>query len=250
MILARQPGRIMLLVLSVTAGLVATASPSLPQATALRLESVPVEVSRPAIPSAGPMTPDSMEPSAAGRMKGNPLWSVPLGTLTATRERPLFSPSRRPPPAPVLVSAPVAAPPPPPPPPAPERPNLSLIGTVRGETGGIAVFLDPTTQATVRLHTGQSHRGWILHSVDRRAAELHKGDRTETIGLWAPVAQQTAALPAPVAQQLPALPPGTAQTPGSPRPSLAQRQLPPGAMPSPPPPPPPLRAPRQPRRSR
>src|ERR1700756_873862 len=37
---------------------------------------------------------------------GNPLWGIPLRVLTATRERPLFSPSRRPP-APPAVAAPV-----------------------------------------------------------------------------------------------------------------------------------------------
>src|SRR5258708_33146709 len=34
---------------------------------------------------------------------GNPLWAVPLDALSMTRERPLFSPSRRPPP-PVVVA--------------------------------------------------------------------------------------------------------------------------------------------------
>src|SRR5438045_3679915 len=29
---------------------------------------------------------------------GNPLWTIPLASLTATRERPIFTPSRRPPP--------------------------------------------------------------------------------------------------------------------------------------------------------
>src|ERR1700721_2394532 len=32
---------------------------------------------------------------------GNPLWAVPFSSLTVTRERPLFSASRRPPPPPV-----------------------------------------------------------------------------------------------------------------------------------------------------
>src|SRR6478735_9031959 len=44
---------------------------------------------------------------------GNPLWAIPLSSLTATRERPLFLPSRRAP-APAVAGTPavVVAPPP------------------------------------------------------------------------------------------------------------------------------------------
>jgi general secretion pathway protein N len=200
--------------LCVTVAVLAATSASPQQAT----ERGPFDVTRRAM----------ILPGAAVNPDVNPLWSMPLGALTATRERPLFSSSRRPP-APVVVNAPVASPPPPPPPPsAPERPNLNLIGTVSGRTGGIAVFLDSTTSATVRLHTGDSHMGWTLRSVNRRAAELHKGDQIETLGL-------TAA--------------GSQQTPGLPGPGVQQGQIP-VAMPAPPPPPPPPRPPRPPRRSR
>ena len=51
----------------------------------------------------------------------NPLWAIPLDSLTATRERPLFSVSRRPPPAPVAAAAPIVEAPPPPPPPSEPR---------------------------------------------------------------------------------------------------------------------------------
>jgi hypothetical protein len=170
-------------------------------------------------------------PGAAAKPDANPLWSVPIGVLAATRERPLFSISRRPP-APVMANAPVVSPPPPPPlPPLPEAPNLSLIGTVGGDRGGMAVFLDSTTRATVRLHTGEGHMGWILRSVKQRTAELHKGSRIETLGLTAAPSQQT---------------------PGLPGPSVQQGQTPVVTMPPPPPPPPPLppRPPRPPRHSR
>src|SRR3954467_6929548 len=40
---------------------------------------------------------------------GNPLWGISLNALTATRERPIFSPSRRPP-APTPPALVVAAP--------------------------------------------------------------------------------------------------------------------------------------------
>ena len=45
---------------------------------------------------------------------GNPLWSIPLSALSATRERPIFSASRRPPqPAVVAPAEQVAVPLPP-----------------------------------------------------------------------------------------------------------------------------------------
>jgi general secretion pathway protein N len=41
--------------------------------------------------------------------RGNPLWAIPVRALAATRDRPLFSASRRPPP-PVIPEAPDPAP--------------------------------------------------------------------------------------------------------------------------------------------
>ncbi len=125
----------------------------------------------PATPTAAaPATPATAAPPVRS---GNPLWAVPLSTLTLTRERPLFSASRRPP-APPVVAAPVVAPRPPPPPPPPrepEKPRLSLVGTVGGEDG-IAVFVDQATQAIVRLRTGEGHDGWVLRTVGGREVTL------------------------------------------------------------------------------
>ena len=68
---------------------------------------------------------------------GNPLWAIPLSSLTATRERPLFLPSRRAP-APAVAGTPVVVAPPPPPPPAaePEQPPLMLVGAIASDTEG------------------------------------------------------------------------------------------------------------------
>ena len=72
--------------------------------------------------------PLTLDPGARSRA-GNPLWTVPLSALPATRDRPLFSVSRRP----LFVTAPIVAPPPKQealaPPPL-ERPLLTLIGTI------------------------------------------------------------------------------------------------------------------------
>jgi general secretion pathway protein N len=118
---------------------------------------------------------------------GNPLWAIPLSSLTATRDRPLFTPSRRAP-APAVVGPVAAAPPPPaaPPPAGPEGSQLVLIGAIEGRTEGFAVFLDQATNNVIRLRTGQDHAGWVLRSVKGREATLEKDRRTETLALPTP----------------------------------------------------------------
>lgn len=105
---------------------------------------------------------------------GNPLWALPLEQLSITRERPIFSPSRRPPPprptyvAPVAVRQPAKLP-------EPERPAVSLIGTVIGTDVQIAVFREKATQNVVRLRLGEEHQGWVLRLVKAREVTLVKG---------------------------------------------------------------------------
>jgi hypothetical protein len=152
-------------------------------------------------------------------VSANPLWAVPLSALAATRNRPLFTPSRRPPAA-VVANAPVVAPVrQAPPPTAPEHPNLALIGTVAGDNESVAVFIDNTTHDAVRLRTGEGHAGWVLQSVDRRAVTLQKGGQTETLELPKPgaVAQGAAPPPLPVISPLPPppLPPPQSSAPAS-----------------------------------
>jgi general secretion pathway protein N len=127
-------------------------------------------------------------PAGPRELRGNPLWSVPLKNLNATRERPIFLPSRRAP-APAVAGAPPAVVAPPPPPPAePDRPRLALVGAVSGESEGIAVFMDEATRDIVRLRTGENHAGWILRSVRGREATLEKGPETAILALPDPLA--------------------------------------------------------------
>jgi len=136
---------------------------------------------------------------------GNPLWAVPLSALAATRDRPLFTPSRRPP-APAIAGpvapAPVAAPAPAPA--EPDRPQLTLVGAIAGQNDGIAVFLDQTNNNVVRLRTGQDHLGWVLRSVKGREAVLEKDRRSATLEL-----PPTGVVP---------MPPGLPPVPGAPAP--------------------------------
>ena len=139
-------------------------------------------------------------PARSGDMErpptGNPLWAVPLRSLSATRERPIFSPSRRPP-APAIVAAPYTPParPPAPKPVEPDHPLLSLVGTIVGGGGGIGVFVDQATKSVVRLRTGQGHDGWILRTVQGRDATFDKDRQTAKLSLPAPGGEQSAAAP-------------------------------------------------------
>jgi general secretion pathway protein N len=133
---------------------------------------------------------------------GNPLWTIPLKDLSDTRDRPIFSPSRRPPPPPVAERPYV-----PPPPrvetkPPPEPLTLSLLGTIAGDSSGVALFMEKNSQEVVRLRTGESHQGWVLRSVHGREAMLEKGDRKETVTLPKPGDTAAAGMP----QGMPAMP--------------------------------------------
>jgi general secretion pathway protein N len=146
----------------------------------------PVEI----VPGASTLPLEQRPAQRPSEPAGNPLWSVPLSTLTATRERPLFSPARRAP-APAVAGPVAVAPPPSPAPPAePERPQLVLVGAVASDTEGFAVFLDQATNSVVRLKTGQDHGGWVLRSVKGREATLTKDQLTTTLALPVPGAPE------------------------------------------------------------
>jgi general secretion pathway protein N len=135
-------------------------------------------------------------------LTGNPLWAIPLRSLSTTRERPLFSPSRRPP-APAVVAAPsVPLPEPPPKAAEPDHPLLTLVGTIVGETGGLGIFVDQATGAVIRLKTGQDHAGWTLRAVQGREATFEKGAREATLALPARSdAAQASSAPVPLSVQ-------------------------------------------------
>ena len=115
----------------------------------------------------------------------NPLWEVPLSGLTVTRERPIFSPSRRPP-RPLAVSSPAVQPPPPPKPPRVERPQLSLVGTIAGEDESFGIFVDQTTKAALRLKVGEDYQGWKLSAVNGREVTLEYDQQSATLSLPQP----------------------------------------------------------------
>ena len=154
-----------------------------PIATNSGIDNPGLDVTRQAMP-----LPNLTELAESATVSANPLSAIPLNALAATLNRPLFTPSRRPP-APIVATARVAPRPSPPPPPAPEHPNLVLVGTVAAGSEGLAVLIDPMTHDAVRLRTGEGHEGWILQSVDRRTATLQKGGQSEMLELPRPTSR-------------------------------------------------------------
>ena len=125
-------------------------------------------------------------PGMSSARAGNPLWAVPLSALSATRDRPLFSASRRPPAAP----APIVAPPPKEeaiaPPPPPERPPLTLIGTIISPQASVAMLQGSNADAISRLRVGQENNGWQVRGIGLRSIVVEKGAQSVKLDLPRP----------------------------------------------------------------
>jgi general secretion pathway protein N len=131
--------------------------------------------------SGAPRAPD---PGAKSRA-GNPLWTVPVSALSVTRERPLFSVSRRPP----IVAVPIVAPPPKQEtlaPALPERPLLTLIGTILSPKASVAMLQGSNTEAVSRLHLGQENDGWRMQAISLRSVVVEKGGQSVELDLPRP----------------------------------------------------------------
>jgi len=109
----------------------------------------------------------------------NPLWAIPLATLATTRDRPIFSPSRCPPP-------PAVAPTPRPKPVRVEQPQLTLVGTIGGPDQSFGIFIDQTTKTALRLRIGEEYQDWRLRAVAPREVTLERGEQTTVLSLPPP----------------------------------------------------------------
>ena len=113
----------------------------------------------------------------------NPLWAIPLTQLSGTRDRPIFSPSRRPAPA-VAATEPVAARPPPHK--EIEPPQLSLVGTIAGDDESFGIFVDQSTKAALRLKVGEDFQGWKLSMIRGREVTMEKDQQAAVLTLPPP----------------------------------------------------------------
>jgi hypothetical protein len=147
----------------------------------------PAAASVPAMPpvtTVGIVAPPAA-PVQERALSANPLWAIPLAQLSATRERPIFSPSRRPPPAtaaaePAMVKA------------APvrkkeaEAPQFALVGTIASDQDGFGIFLDQSTKAALRLKIGEDYQGWKLRAIRGREVTMEKDQQTAVLALPQP----------------------------------------------------------------
>jgi hypothetical protein len=151
---------------------------------------------RPQVQAQAPATP------TAGL--ASPLAVHSLDRLSATRERPLFSPSRR---------APAPPPPPPPiirpPPPPPEPPNVTLVGIIKDAEEARAIVQSGPKNEVRRVRIGDDIGGWKVAQIESRRLVLKLDSRLATFSMFSGHRN-----PAPRAAPK-AVPPRTAPQPAS-----------------------------------
>jgi len=150
----------------------------------------------------------------------NPVAAQPLDQLSATLDRPLFSPTRHPSPPPPPPSPTVQVVAPPPPPPSP--PNLVLFGVVIDGEGARAVVR--ADNKLLRAQIGDDIDGWKVSQIEGRKMVLSLDGRFATFTLFSDGREKQQATGAPMpgnepkkpqeqsqAQQVPAQAPQTGQ---------------------------------------
>jgi len=124
---------------------------------------------------------DGNAQSPAASPLANPLQTQMLENLSATRDRPLFSPSRRPPaPPPAPVEMVYEPPPPPAPPPALD---VTLFGVVLDGDGARAIVRAGTAEMQ-RVQIGDQIGGWTVSQIEGRQLVLSLDGRVATITLF------------------------------------------------------------------
>ena len=108
----------------------------------------------------------------------NPLAAQSLERLSATVDRPLFSPSRRPPPGPVAQA------PEPPVPPAPPPPHLVLSGIVMDGERALAVVRVGAQKKILHAQIGDNIDGWTVSQIEGRKLVLSLDGRFATFTLF------------------------------------------------------------------
>jgi len=113
----------------------------------------------------------------------NPVELQPLQGLTATHERPLFSPTRRPP---AKIVAPLVVEHEPPPAPPPPPPSVVVLGIVseNGEARAAIRSADKrltekrSADKVLRVRAGDDVGGWTVARIEPRRLVLTQGERS------------------------------------------------------------------------
>lgn len=99
-----------------------------------------------------------------------------LESLKATRNRPLFSPTRRPPPARISPITPASPGPRPP-------PQVDLTGVILGPGERAAIVVVPGGSAPRAVHLGAAIDGWRVTAIAARSIVLSHAGRSVEIRL-------------------------------------------------------------------
>lgn len=124
----------------------------------------------------------------------SPLATQPLERLSATREQPLFSPTRHPPPPPPTVAT---APPPPAPP-----PDVALLAVVMDGDEACAIVRTGAAAQSKRVRIGDDIGGWKVGQIEAQKLVLLLDGRRATFTMFTgqrPTGLANAGLGAPAA---------------------------------------------------
>jgi hypothetical protein len=115
-------------------------------------------------------------------VSGNPVAEVPLDRLSDTRNRPVFSRSRRPlaPPAPAAVAARVE----PQPLPLLPPPGVALFGVVVGPQGARAYIATGAADRIIGVRPGDDVSGWTVTTITRSDLVLSRAERSATFTMF------------------------------------------------------------------
>jgi hypothetical protein len=151
-----------------------------------RLAGAPAAASAPAEPVTTVRVVAPVAPPAK-TLSANPLWAIPLTQLSGTRDRPIFSPSRRP--APVVATTEPVVVRPPPRKKEIEPPPLALVGTIASDDESFGIFIDQSTNAALRLKAGEDFQGWKLLGIRGREVTMRKDQQGAVLTLPQPGGQ-------------------------------------------------------------
>lgn len=115
----------------------------------------------------------------ASQTRGRAAETPAFRSLQATRERPLFSPTRRPPP-PSAADEPVAGTPEPmtaPP------PSIKVSGIIVGSDRRIAIVTVGQTGSALHVSVGSDIAGWKVSAIEARRIELRHEARSMIVVL-------------------------------------------------------------------
>jgi len=122
---------------------------------------------------------DALEPAniQTTAAPNNPLAAWPIDHLSDTRDRPLFSPHRRPPPPPAPPPVRVVAAPPPVPP-----PNIVLMAIVTDD--GVPQAVVRTHEKAIGARVGDEIAGWKVTQIEPRRLVLASDYREVSFDLF------------------------------------------------------------------